>query len=110
MLRLRHSDPRLNRRIVVVRSLFVLLALAFSAVVIYHALDVGMPDSVPSTSRRRGGPRLVTWDAAPFAFARRLLVGLLTGLGVLAFVGLLAEKLVVHRFRVRPPRRPRYPY
>lgn len=92
------------------RVVFVVLALAFGGLVIHHALEAGMPDSVPSTSRRRGGPRLVTWEEAPFAFVRRLVVGLATGVGVVAFVGLLVEKFVVYRFRVRPPRRPRYPY
>lgn len=105
-----HNDPKLNRKIIIVRALFVLAALALVAFVVDAALRGGMPDSVPSTSRRRSGPRLVTWDASPFEFASRLGLGLLAMLLLVFFFGFLAETLVIHRHGARPLFRRRYPH
>jgi hypothetical protein len=109
ILRPTGGDPTLNRKITVVRSLFLLLALGVVALLILLALRGEMPDMVPSTSRRTAGAA-VTWEASPLEFIIRFLLGLLGGLAAVGYFGILVEKFVVRRHGARPLFRKRYPY
>ena len=113
MLRILHPrafDPKLNRKIAIVRWLSLLFALAFVALLIALVFRGELPDSVPSTSRRasRGS---ISWAAAPAEFVIQFLLALLGGLGAVAFFGSLVEKFVIRRHGARPWLfRKRYPH
>lgn len=113
ILRPTNLDPKLSRKVAVVRSLSALVALGFVAILILLALSGELPDSVPSTSRRASrGP--IAWEASPVEFIIQFLLALLAllgGLAAVAYFGLLVEKFVIRRHAARPLLfRKRYPH
>lgn len=109
ILRPMYPDPRLNRKIAVVRSLFLLCALGFVVILILLALSGELPDSVPSTSRRASrGP--IAWETSPVEFIIQFLLALLGGLAAVVYFGWLVERFVTRRHGARPLFRKRYPH
>jgi len=109
ILRPHSSDPALRRKLLIVRLVFLLIAVVLAVLFWRWGLREGMPDTVPSSSRRRGGPD-VMWDASPVEFTMRFLNGVLALSLVVVVFDALTEGFVSRRHATRPRKHKRYPH
>ena len=104
----RTDDPRLRWTLVVVRVAFAVLALGVLSFLTDAAADGELPGF--SASRRTAGTSYVRWDDGPRRFLLHYLAHLGVGTGLVAGIGWLVERAVVHLRGAGPPVRRRYPH
>lgn len=101
-------DPRLARKLLVVRVAFALVALLVVSFLTDAAADGELPGF--SASRRTADTSYVRWDDGPKRFLLHYLGHLAVGVTLVAGVGWLAARGVTILHGERPPVRKRYPY
>ena len=104
----RHDDPRLARKLAVVRVAFALLALLVVSWLTDAAADGELPGF--SASRRTAGSSYVRWDDGPRRFLLHYLAHLAVGVTLVSGLGWLVGRGVAIVHGERPPVRTRYPY
>ena len=105
-----HHDPRLNRKLVATRVVFLILAIFFTVLICIVA-ESGEVSTVSSATRRLGSRAPLFWESSPVAFSLYVFFDFLAVVVALFFFYGLVASFVEYRHGRKPwfDRR-RYPH